>query len=68
MAYVVPIPGVDLVEDEIIATTRNILGPIKKVTSVEFVSSLPKSGVGKILRRNLRSRHWTDSKVCVGGA
>ena len=37
-------------------------------SSVEFVPELPKSGVGKILRREVRSWHWGDEKVRVGGA
>ena len=29
---------------------------------------LPKSGAGKILKRELRDRHWADDGVRVGGA
>lgn len=67
-AYVVTVPGIQMSADEIIAKSREVLGPIKKVTSVEFVSVLPKSGVGKILRRELKSRQWGESKIRVGGA
>jgi len=55
-------------EDEIIAETRRLVGSTKKVTSVEFVEALPKSGVGKVLRREVRDRFWKGAAHRISGA
>jgi acyl-CoA synthetase (AMP-forming)/AMP-acid ligase II len=55
-------------EDELIAFTRERVGPTKKVTSVDFVDELPKSGVGKVLRRVVRERYWPRGSRRIGGA
>ncbi|WP_433503114.1 class I adenylate-forming enzyme family protein [Pseudonocardia halophobica] len=51
-----PPPAADL-----IALTRDRVGPVKKITSVEFVAELPKSGAGKVLRKQLRDRFWASA-------
>jgi acyl-CoA synthetase (AMP-forming)/AMP-acid ligase II len=54
--------------DELIELSREAVGSVKKVTRVDFVDALPKSALGKVLRRNLRARYWTtDDVVQVGG-
>jgi acyl-CoA synthetase (AMP-forming)/AMP-acid ligase II len=58
----------DALATAIIATTREQLGPVKKATAVEFVPGLPKSGVGKIQRREVRAWHWGDQRIRVSGA
>lgn len=52
-AFVVLRPGASATEDEIIAFARQHLAPFKVPRLVEFRQSLPKSLVGKILRREL---------------
>ncbi|GIV78900.1 MAG: long-chain-fatty-acid--CoA ligase [Litorilinea sp.] len=52
-AYVVLKPGESATEDEIRAFCRENLAPYKVPTQVEFRSELPKSQVGKVLRRLL---------------
>lgn len=54
-------------EEELIAWTRERLGPIKKVTGVRFVETLPTSGVGKVLRREVRQL-WTTDDPPISGA
>jgi acyl-CoA synthetase (AMP-forming)/AMP-acid ligase II len=55
--------------DELIELSRRAVGSVKKVTRVDFVDALPKSALGKVLRRSLRARYWTtDDVVQVGGA
>jgi acyl-CoA synthetase (AMP-forming)/AMP-acid ligase II len=55
--------------EELIELSRRAVGAVKKVTSVDFVDALPKSALGKVLRRELRMRYWTaDEVVQVGGA
>lgn len=53
-AFVVVQPGETLTEDEIIAFCRDRLAPYKVPRMVEFRDELPKSTVGKVLRRVLR--------------
>jgi long-chain acyl-CoA synthetase len=53
-AIVVPRPGAELTEDEIIDWTVPRLASVKKPRSVEFVDALPVNVTGKVLRRVLR--------------
>ncbi len=52
--FIVPKAGESLTEDEIIAFCREKLAPYKVPKMVEFMDSLPKSIIGKVLRRELR--------------
>lgn len=45
-------------EAELINHTRQFLANYKVPKSVDFVAELPKSGAGKILKRNLRDEYW----------
>jgi acyl-CoA synthetase (AMP-forming)/AMP-acid ligase II len=54
--------------EELIEITRARVGPVQKVTSVEFVDALPKSGVGKVLRREIRDPYWSGRGERVSGA
>ncbi len=53
-AFVVLRPGAQASEEEILAHCRKHLAPYKVPRSVEFREALPKSMVGKVLRRLLR--------------
>ncbi len=53
-AYVVLKPGEECTEEEIIAFCRERLAPYKAPRVVEFRDELPKTMVGKVLRRALR--------------
>ncbi len=44
----------DLVRKDILATVSRIIGPIAKPDKIQFVSGLPKTRSGKIMRRILR--------------
>jgi acyl-CoA synthetase (AMP-forming)/AMP-acid ligase II len=67
-AFVVLDEGAALTEKDIIVETRRLVGSTKKVTGVEFVESLPKSGVGKVLRRQIRDEYWKDADRRISGA
>ncbi|MDH6282650.1 acyl-CoA synthetase (AMP-forming)/AMP-acid ligase II [Prescottella agglutinans] len=67
-AFVVVEPGSEVTEMELIEVTRAAVGSVKKVTSVEFVDALPKSGVGKILRREVKKTFWEGEGRGIGGA
>ncbi len=55
-AFVVTKEGETLTEEEVISYCRETLAPYKIPKTIEFVSELPKSVVGKILRRELRDQ------------
>jgi long-chain acyl-CoA synthetase len=52
--FVVKTPGATLTEEEVIAHCRKDMTAYKVPKIVRFVDALPKSTVGKILRRELR--------------
>jgi long-chain acyl-CoA synthetase len=54
--FVVVKPGQNLTEEEIVNFCKEKLAGYKVPKLVEFIDSLPKSTVGKILRRELRDR------------
>jgi acyl-CoA synthetase (AMP-forming)/AMP-acid ligase II len=47
-------------EDDIIAFCKAHLASYKAPKSLEFVESLPKNPQGKILKKEIRKRYWTD--------
>jgi long-chain acyl-CoA synthetase len=56
-AWVVPKPGETLTEEEIKAWCKDRIAKFKIPTQVEFRTELPKTMVGKILRRELVRQH-----------
>jgi len=67
MACVVLKPGATLTTDELSAFCRLSLANYKIPRRVEFSETdLPKNGSGKILKKNLRERFWTDRERAVG--
>lgn len=60
-AWVVAKPGVSLTEEEIKDWCKDRLAKFKVPTHVEFRSELPKTTVGKILRRELVRQHKETS-------
>lgn len=58
-AVIVPRPDVDLTADEIVAHTRETIAGYKVPRSVDIrTEELPKSGPGKVLKRELRAPYW----------
>uniref|UniRef100_A0A199U9U1 Uncharacterized protein n=1 Tax=Manihot esculenta TaxID=3983 RepID=A0A199U9U1_MANES len=55
MAYVVRAAGSELTEEQILQFVANQVAPYKKVRRVAFISAIPKSAAGKILRKELVS-------------
>ena len=56
-AWVVLKPGVDATEEEIRDYCKQNMAPFKVPTQVEFRTELPKTTVGKVLRRELVREH-----------
>ncbi|HXN73993.1 MAG TPA: fatty acid--CoA ligase [Candidatus Acidoferrales bacterium] len=57
-ALVVLKPNASVTESELIEFCRSRLSHYKCPRSVEFVDSLPKTGTGKILKKDLRKKYW----------
>jgi acyl-CoA synthetase (AMP-forming)/AMP-acid ligase II len=55
-AFIVPVAGSDLTVDEVQAHVAQHVASYKQVRMVEFVTEIPKSASGKILRRMLRDQ------------
>ena len=47
--------------EELIALCKDRLGSVKAPKSVDFVDSLPRSPVGKVLKKDLRARYWQNT-------
>jgi len=53
-AYIMVKPGETLTKEEVISYCREKLAAYKVPKEIEFIDELPKSAIGKILRRELR--------------
>ncbi len=67
VAAVILRSGAQASEEDLVEWSRERLGPVKKVTAVRFVETLPTSGVGKVLRREVRQL-WTTDDPPISGA
>jgi fatty-acyl-CoA synthase len=64
-ALVVLKPGAQATAVEIMAFCRSLLSHYKCPHSVDFLQSLPKTGSGKLLKRELRQKYWSAEKSTV---
>jgi acyl-CoA synthetase (AMP-forming)/AMP-acid ligase II len=65
-ATVVRSPGSSLTGEEITAFAREHLASYKVPRSVHFTSELPRTGSGKLLKRQLRAPYWAGRTAKVG--
>jgi long-chain acyl-CoA synthetase len=65
-AFVVVKPGESLTEEEVIKYCKSKLAAYKVPKSVEFRETLPKTMVGKILRKELRAEEMKKLKTSTG--
>ena len=61
-AFIVLKPGEKMTEEEVIKYCQEKLAKYKVPKIVEFMDSLPKSGVGKVLRKELRAMELAKGK------
>jgi acyl-CoA synthetase (AMP-forming)/AMP-acid ligase II len=57
-ALVVLKPNASITESELIDFCRTRISHYKCPRSVEFVDALPKTGTGKVLKKDLRKKYW----------
>ena len=62
-AYVVLKPGVTATAEEIVAFCKGELAPYKVPRQVSFEKELPKTTIGKVLRRELKDRAVAEAKA-----
>jgi acyl-CoA synthetase (AMP-forming)/AMP-acid ligase II len=55
-------PGLSATEAELKDYCRASLGGMKAPKSIEFWASLPRSSVGKVLKREIRERYWAGQE------
>lgn len=54
-------PGQHVRAEELITLCKTRLGSVMAPKSVEFIDSLPRSPIGKVLKKDLREKYWTGS-------
>jgi len=59
-AYVVLRAGHNIDQDELIKFCAGRIAPYKRIREVEFIEEIPKTPVGKVLRRMLRDREQAN--------
>jgi acyl-CoA synthetase (AMP-forming)/AMP-acid ligase II len=59
-------PGMQVGEEELIAFCKERLGSVKAPKSVETWDSLPRSVVGKVLKKDIRMKFWKNHGQEVG--
>ncbi|NIB41597.1 long-chain fatty acid--CoA ligase [Pseudomaricurvus alkylphenolicus] len=60
-AVVEPVPGQTVDSDEIVRLCKDKLGSVKAPKSVEVWETLPRSPVGKVLKKSIRERFWQSA-------
>ena len=55
-------PGSSATEEDILGFANNKLGKTQRLAGVEFRDELPRSTIGKVLKRELREPYWADQK------
>lgn len=62
MAVVVLKKGHDATADEIIEFCKGKIAGYKRPRRVEFIAELPRNASGKVLKKDLRGKHWEGQK------
>ncbi len=53
--------GQSVTAEELIALCKQKLGSVKAPKTVEFIAALPRSPVGKVLKKDIRQQYWNQS-------
>ena len=63
VAFVTPKAGETLTGEEIMAFTNAKVGKTQRLAAVEITDQLPRSAIGKVLKRELRDQYVESGKV-----
>jgi long-chain acyl-CoA synthetase len=67
--HAVVVPRGEVAEADLLAHCRGAIADYKVPKRIELSTEpLPKSGAGKVLKRELRAPYWTGHESVVGGA
>lgn len=58
-------PDAGVSEEELIAHCKKLIGSMKTPKKIVFVEQLPRSPLGKILKREVRAKYWQDAERMV---
>jgi len=58
-------PGSQTSAEDLIALCKERLGSVKAPKSVDFVTSLPRSPVGKVLKKDIRAPYWKQAERSI---
>jgi acyl-CoA synthetase (AMP-forming)/AMP-acid ligase II len=53
--------GQQATAEELITLCKEKLGSVKAPKSIDFVDALPRSPVGKVLKKDLRAKYWQNA-------
>ncbi|MFZ8914715.1 MAG: AMP-binding enzyme, partial [Pseudomonadales bacterium] len=59
-------PGASLSAEALMAYAREHLAGYKVPRSIKFIAEIPRTGTGKILKRELRKPYWEGRASRVG--
>ena len=67
--HAVVVPRSDVAEDDLLRHCRELIAAYKVPKRIELrTDPLPKSGAGKVLKRELRAPHWKGHGAMIAGA
>ena len=66
MGLIVRKPESNVTEDELLAFCRSRIAHYKCPRTIEFRDGLPKTATGKVLKRELRKKYWSDAGSELG--
>lgn len=55
------VPGQVINADELIALCKDRLGSVKSPKTVDFIETLPRSPVGKVMKKDIRALYWQEA-------
>ncbi|MGO4258652.1 AMP-binding protein [Marmoricola sp. RAF53] len=58
-------PGETVTSEELIALCKRELGSVRTPKTVDFVDALPRSTVGKVLKKDLRDIYWAETARAI---
>jgi long-chain acyl-CoA synthetase len=66
--YAVVVPRTDVAPEELVRHCRDAIAGYKVPKQIEMrTEPLPKTGAGKVLKRDLREPHWQGHTTRIGG-